>query len=170
MYNKWDLPEWLSDLETRNIQEIQLGLTRIKAVAEELQLQTADCLVITVAGTNGKGSTVAALERIYHTAGYKVGAYTSPHLIQFNERIRVDLMPISDNDLCHAFRSIEEARGLTILTYFEITTLAALWYFKKNTWILSFLKWAWAVGWMLPILLMRICRLLPQLILIIRIF
>ncbi|MBI2786081.1 MAG: bifunctional folylpolyglutamate synthase/dihydrofolate synthase [Legionella longbeachae] len=101
------------------------------AVAKKLQLHLFSCPVITVAGTNGKGSTVAALETIYHVAGYKVGAFTSPHLIQFNERIRVNLIPISDNDLCQAFSIIEEARGEIILTYFEMTTLAALWHFKK---------------------------------------
>ncbi|WP_058519290.1 bifunctional tetrahydrofolate synthase/dihydrofolate synthase [Legionella parisiensis] len=123
--------EWLHDLETRSTHEIQLGLTRIMEVAQKLFLQLPDCPVITVAGTNGKGSTVTALEMIYHVAGYKVGAYTSPHLIQFNERIRVNLTPISDDDLCQAFSIIEEARGETLLTYFEMTTLAALWYFKK---------------------------------------
>ncbi len=131
-YEHWSLTEWLSDLETRNIQEIQLGLTRIKTVAKTLQLQALPSRVITVAGTNGKGSTVTALESIYHTAGYKVGTYTSPHLIEFNERIRINLIPISDEDLCRAFCIIESARGDTVLTYFEMTTLAALWHFKAN--------------------------------------
>lgn len=130
-YNTWNLAQWLVDLEGRNAQEIQLGLTRIKEVAQKLELRNPQCSVITVAGTNGKGSTVTALERIYHTAGYKVGAYTSPHLIQFNERIRVGLSPISDADLCEAFCLIEMAREQTRLTYFEMTTLAALLYFKK---------------------------------------
>ncbi|KTD06624.1 dihydrofolate:folylpolyglutamate synthetase FolC [Legionella gratiana] len=125
------ISEWLYDLETRNTQEIQLGLARIKEVAQIAHLHLPESRVITVAGTNGKGSTVTALETIYHTAGYKVGAYTSPHLLQFNERIRVNLTPISDDDLCHAFNIIEKARGEIILTYFEMTTLAALWYFKK---------------------------------------
>jgi dihydrofolate synthase / folylpolyglutamate synthase len=131
-YENWSLSEWLSDLEARNTQEIQLGLTRIKAVAKTLQLQVLQSPVITVAGTNGKGSTVAALESIYHTAGYKVGTYTSPHLVQFNERIRINLTPISDGDLCRAFCIIENARADTMLTYFEMTTLAALWHFKAN--------------------------------------
>ncbi|WP_133134997.1 bifunctional tetrahydrofolate synthase/dihydrofolate synthase [Legionella rowbothamii] len=131
-YNEWILAEWLSDLETRNINEIQLGLTRIQIVAERLQLLKPNCKVITVAGTNGKGSTVTALEHIYHTAGYKVGAYTSPHLIHFNERVRVGLMPITDDMLCQAFTLIELTRQDTILTYFEFITLAALWYFHKE--------------------------------------
>lgn len=129
-YNEWGLAEWLSDLETRNSQEIQLGLTRIQEVAQKLKLLSTECCVITVAGTNGKGSTVTALEHLYHAAGYQVGTYTSPHLLQFNERIRVDLTPISDQDLCTAFGTIEAARGQIILTYFEMTTLAALWHFK----------------------------------------
>lgn len=126
------LNEWLHDLETRNAQEIQLGLTRIKEVVQIACLQCPESRVITVAGTNGKGSTVTALETIYHTAGYKVGAYTSPHLIHFNERIRVNLVPISDDDLCQAFNTIEKVRGEIVLTYFEMTTLAALWHFKKK--------------------------------------
>lgn len=130
-FRKKSIDEWLHDLETRNTHEIQLGLTRIMEVAQKLCLQLPGCPVITVAGTNGKGSTVTALEMIYHVAGYKVGTYTSPHLIQFNERIRVNLTPISDEDLCQAFSIIEEARGEILLTYFEMTTLAALWYFKK---------------------------------------
>lgn len=131
-WSEWDLNQWLNSLENRNTQEIQLGLTRILEVAEKINLHTSDCKVITVAGTNGKGSTVGALEMIYHTAGYKVGAYTSPHLIHFNERIRVNLKPISDEDLCQAFSFIEEARDSVPLTYFEITTLAALLYFKQQ--------------------------------------
>lgn len=124
--------DWLSDLETRNTQEIQLGLTRVMEVAKKLELQLPGSRVITVAGTNGKGSTVAALETIYHVAGYKVGAYTSPHLLRFNERIRVNLTPVSDYDLCRAFNLIDDVRGNTLLTYFEMTTLAALWYFKNQ--------------------------------------
>ena len=131
-WSEWSLNLWLYSLENRNTQEIQLGLSRILEVAKKLKLDIPACKVITVAGTNGKGSTVSALETIYHTAGFRVGAYTSPHLIQFNERIRVNLIPISDKDLCQAFSCIEEARGPVQLTYFEITTLAALWYFKKQ--------------------------------------
>lgn len=130
--NPSNVHEWLYFLEHRHSQEIQLGLSRMREVAQKLKLQTVDCKVITIAGTNGKGSTVAALERIYHTAGYRVGAYTSPHLVQFNERIRVNLLPISDEDLCAGFNFIEASRGNTALSYFEMTTLAALWYFKKQ--------------------------------------
>jgi dihydrofolate synthase/folylpolyglutamate synthase len=132
LWSDWNLSQWLNNLEQRNSQEIQLGLTRILDVAQKLKLETPDCKVITVAGTNGKGSTVRALETIYNMAGYKVGSYTSPHLIQFNERICVNLTPISDEDLCSAFCLIEEARDQVNLTYFEMTTLAALWYFKQQ--------------------------------------
>ncbi|BCA95279.1 bifunctional folylpolyglutamate synthase/dihydrofolate synthase [Legionella antarctica] len=131
-WSEWNLNQWLNDLENRNNQEIQLGLTRVLEVAKKISVQTLGCKVITVAGTNGKGSTVSALEMIYHTAGYKVGAYTSPHLIHFNERIRVNLKPIPDDDLCRAFNLIEEARDPVHLTYFEFTTLAALLYFKQH--------------------------------------
>jgi dihydrofolate synthase/folylpolyglutamate synthase len=130
--NKWNLAQWLHDLENRHSQEIQLGLSRVAEVAKRLALQKPQCKVISVAGTNGKGSTVTALETMYHTAGYQVGAYTSPHLIHFNERIKVNLITISDEDLCHAFNLIEEARKEIELTYFEMTTLAALVHFKQQ--------------------------------------
>ena len=126
------LNEWLYLLENRHQQEIQLGLTRVKAVAERLSLCKPDCVVITVAGTNGKGSTVAALNAIYSAAGYRVGTYTSPHLLVFNERICVNHQPISDEALCAAFAILEQARGDIHLTYFEMTTLAALYYFKQS--------------------------------------
>lgn len=130
--NDWDLDRWLYHLEHRHTQEIHLGLARISEVANKLDLLSPACKVINVAGTNGKGSTVAALETIYHTAGYRVGTYTSPHLIHFNERIRVSMCPISDADLCHSFNVIEDARGDVNLTYFEMTTLAGLWHFKQQ--------------------------------------
>lgn len=129
---KWNLNQWLTDLESRNSELIQLGLERVLAVAQKLKLNSPDCKVVTVAGTNGKGSTVAALETIYHTAGYRVGAYTSPHLLTFNERIRVNLIPIDDEDLCHAFHTIDLMREHISLSYFEFATLAALLYFRQQ--------------------------------------
>ena len=123
--------DWLYYLENAHQQEIQLGLARISAVAERLELLSWDAQIITVTGTNGKGSTVASLEAIYIAAGYHVASYTSPHLIRFNERICVNKQPIPDKKLCAAFTAIEVARELTHLTYFEMTTLAALWYFKQ---------------------------------------
>lgn len=130
-YKNFKLIEWLDYLENRHQQEIQLGLTRIHQVAERLDLLRPTTKVITVAGTNGKGSTVAFLEAIYITAGYQVASYTSPHLIVFNERIRINRIPITDEQLCTAFCNIEVARGDINLTYFEMTTLAALWHFKQ---------------------------------------
>lgn len=125
------LNEWLYDLENRSQQDIQLGLTRIRTVAERLDLLPVCVPVITVGGTNGKGSTVATLESIYFEAGYRVGVYTSPHLVYFNERIRLNKQNISDEDLCQAFALIDKARETIHLTYFEMATLAALWHFKS---------------------------------------
>ena len=125
------LTEWLYYLEHREQQEIQLGLSRIRTVANRLFLLENEAVVITVAGTNGKGSTVATLEAIYCDAGYRVGTYTSPHLLCFNERIRLNQHNISDSSLCSAFLIIEEARESIHLTYFEMATLAALWCFKQ---------------------------------------
>ncbi|AHE67192.1 bifunctional tetrahydrofolate synthase/dihydrofolate synthase [Legionella oakridgensis] len=130
-FNSFKLDEWLYFLENRHQQEIQLGLSRIQTVAQRLNLLALEARIITVAGTNGKGSTVAALEAIYQAAGYQVGCYTSPHLLKFNERIQVNHQPISDEYLCAAFRFIEENRDEIALTYFEMTTLAAFWYFKQ---------------------------------------
>lgn len=131
-YNKFSVNEWLEFLENRHQQEIQLGLNRIQQVAEVLDLIKPNAKVITVGGTNGKGSTVATLEAIYSAAGYQVAVYTSPHLLSFNERIRVNKKNISDEELCAAFSVIEEGRGEIHLTYFEMTTLAALWHFKQE--------------------------------------
>lgn len=128
---EWTLKQWLEVLENRHREEIKLGLDRILSVAQTLALDKPACKVITVAGTNGKGSTVSALETFYTAAGYRVGAYTSPHLLSYNERIRRDRMPIMDETLCQAFIQIEQARGSELLTFFETMTLAALWYFKQ---------------------------------------
>ena len=128
---KFNLEDWLYYLENSHTQEIQLGLERITSVAKKLDLLQWSAQVISVAGTNGKGSTVTALETIYMSAGYKVATYTSPHLLVFNERIRVNATPISNQQLCAAFLVIEQARESTPLTYFEMTTLAALWHFRQ---------------------------------------
>lgn len=130
-FTNFSLDDWLYYLENAHQQEIQLGLDRVKTVAELLGVLHWDATIITVAGTNGKGSTVAALESIYLAADYHVASYTSPHLIAFNERIRVDQHPISDQHLCAAFLEIEQRRENTPLTYFEMATLSALWYFKQ---------------------------------------
>ncbi len=122
------LNEWLSLLEARHPTEIEFGLDRIGRVALQLGLSHSmpGKKVITVAGTNGKGSCVAALESILLAAGYRVGSYTSPHFIDYNERICLNGQSVSDQTICAAFERIESVRGDTSLTYFEFGTLAAL--------------------------------------------
>lgn len=129
----WRLVEWLSFLENRHQQEVKLRLVNARMVAERLHLLDISVPVITVTGTNGKGSTVQSLETLYHTAGYRIGCYTSPHLLRFNERIRVNQKNIDDKTLCEIFWQIEAARGDVSLTYFETATLAALVYFKSQS-------------------------------------
>jgi dihydrofolate synthase/folylpolyglutamate synthase len=121
------LPEWLAYLEAahpRGSDGIELGLERVATVKRRLQ-QKETCPLVLVAGTNGKGSTCAMLECILHRAGYRVGLYTSPHLLHYNERVRVNLESASDEALCAAFQRVEAARGEVPLTYFEFGTLAA---------------------------------------------
>jgi dihydrofolate synthase/folylpolyglutamate synthase len=126
------LSAWLHYLETRHSESIQLGLDRVRVVAMLLGLTSFDAVVITVAGTNGKGSTVAALNAIYRAAGYSVGSYTSPHLLAFNERICMNQVQVTDDDLCDAFHAIHAVPASQTLTYFEMATLAAFWIFKKQ--------------------------------------
>lgn len=127
-----DLGAWLERLQHGRPHEIELGLERIRRVWEALESPHPARLVISIAGTNGKGSTAALLESMLIAAGYRVGSYTSPHLLRFNERIRVDGQPVDDATLCAAFERIEQARGETSLTYFEFTTLAALLIFRDG--------------------------------------
>jgi dihydrofolate synthase/folylpolyglutamate synthase len=122
---------WLNYLETLHPKPMQLGLERIQPLAEKLKLIHFPCPVITVTGTNGKGSCVATLEAIYLAMGYRVGSYTSPHLLEFNERIRINGQNIADSVLCDAFSTIEAHRNQCELTYFEFTTLAALKIFQS---------------------------------------
>ncbi len=124
------LPDWLAHLESLHPKGqggIELGLERVRLVKAALQ-QTQHCPLIIVGGTNGKGSTCAYLEAIYKAAGYRVGCYTSPHLLAYNERVRVDRLSVDDESLCQAFAKVEAARqsaGNVALTYFEFGTLAA---------------------------------------------
>jgi dihydrofolate synthase/folylpolyglutamate synthase len=122
--------DWLQWLETLSPHEIDLGLDRVKVVLERLAL-AQPLRVITVAGTNGKGSSVAMLEAILIANGESVGSYTSPHLHRFNERIRIDGEAASDQDIVAAFASIESLRDGVPLTYFEFGTLAALLLFDR---------------------------------------
>ncbi len=119
------LADWLTHLESLHPKTIELGLERVARVKEALGVQP-DFPVIIVGGTNGKGSVCAMLESILHAAGYQVGCYTSPHLLDYNERVRIAKQPASDAELCASFDAIEQARGDTPLTYFEFGTLAAM--------------------------------------------
>ncbi|NCU95120.1 MAG: bifunctional folylpolyglutamate synthase/dihydrofolate synthase, partial [Betaproteobacteria bacterium] len=102
----------------------------MRRVADAMGLQP-DFPVITVAGTNGKGSTCALLGAMLRAAGFRVGNYYSPHLLRYNERVRIDGEMASDADLVAAFAAIEAARGDESLTYFEFGTLAAMWHFMR---------------------------------------
>lgn len=122
---------WLHWMEQQHPQAIALGLDRVATVAARLGVTTWACSVITVAGTNGKGSTVACLEALALAHGVRVGCYTSPHLVAYNERIRIQGQNISDHALCESFKVIAESRGDIPLTFFEFGTLAALWLMQQ---------------------------------------
>lgn len=125
------LAQWLQRLESLHPQEIDLGLERVSAVASRLDLLDAFPCVITVAGTNGKGSCVAAMEALLVAQGCPVGAHLSPHLLRYNERIRVDGHEVDDEWICEAFHAVDLARQDISLTYFEFGVLAALWIFRQ---------------------------------------
>jgi len=124
------LLQWLEYIERLHPQAIALGLDRVEKVRGALGLATAFPIII-VGGTNGKGSVCAMLETILHLAGYRVGCYTSPHLLRYNERVRIARAMAADGDLARAFEAVEGARGQTQLTYFEFGTLAAMWLFAE---------------------------------------
>ena len=126
------LSEWLAWLEAGRGEHIDLGLERCAEVATRLALAHPAPVVVTVAGTNGKGSSVALLASIWTSAGYRLGAYTSPHLSRYNERIRIDGIAVDDARISHAFTRVEAARGSVALTYFEFGTLAALSIFAES--------------------------------------
>lgn len=126
------LHDWLEHIQRQHPKSIDLGLDRVRAVAARMALGRPAKRVITVAGTNGKGSTVAFVESIARAAGWRVGAYTSPHLLRYNERVRVDGREADDATLVAAFERVEAARGDTPLTYFEFGTLAALAVFAQS--------------------------------------
>ena len=120
------LSQWLARLEELHPEEIELGLDRVQEVMLRAGLNENLPVLITVAGTNGKGSVVEYLSHALSAAGYKVGSYTSPHLHRFNERIRLNGKEVADTTLCEAFTTIDGSRQQTELTYFEFTTLAAM--------------------------------------------
>lgn len=126
------LQAWLARIEQLHPAEIELGLGRVGKVARDLGVTRFDCPVITVGGTNGKGSCIALADALARGCGLKVGVYTSPHLHRFNERIVVDGRPASDASLVNAFEQVDSVRGDTPLTYFEFTTLAGLWLFGQQ--------------------------------------
>lgn len=130
MSKRRTLSDWLNYLESRQFVPIRLGLTHVHQVASCLNLLKSDAWIITVGGTNGKGSTITMLEAFYKAAGYRVGLYTSPHLLRFNERIKINQQEVDDAALCSAFEAIDAVPESQDLTYFEMTTLAALWLFK----------------------------------------
>ncbi|PRC93161.1 bifunctional tetrahydrofolate synthase/dihydrofolate synthase [Solimicrobium silvestre] len=119
------LADWLAHLETAHPTVIELGLQRVGSVRDRLGIQF-ECPVIIVGGTNGKGSTCAMLESILMQGGYKVGLYTSPHLIHFNERARINGVSVADAEFVSAFEQVEEAKQDTSLSYFEFTMLACV--------------------------------------------
>ncbi len=120
------LQDWLDFCERLHPVAIDMGLERVREVAGRLSLRF-ECPVITVAGTNGKGSTCAMLEAILLQAGYRTGVYTSPHLVHFEERCRLSGASVAPADLAEAFAAVEAVRGDVSLTYFEFSTLAILW-------------------------------------------
>ncbi len=133
------LDGWLNWQESLHPNEIDLGLDRVSQVLARLDLLNPNFTVITVAGTNGKGSSVAMLQSILLAAGYRVGTYTSPHLLRYNERIQISGVPVNDEVLCESFERVDQARGLSSqtglekisLTYFEFGTLVAIDIFQR---------------------------------------
>lgn len=127
------LESWLQYISSVHPREIELGLARTQSVAARLGLGKPAPLVVTVAGTNGKGSCVATMEAVLQQAGFKTGCYTSPHIHVFNERIRIDGANVTDEALIAAFEAIDGARSNETLSYFEFATLAGLYLFHKNS-------------------------------------
>ncbi len=127
------LAEWLDYIERQHPQAIAMGLDRVNVVRDALSLKP-EFAVITVGGTNGKGSACMLLEAILEHAGYRTATYTSPHLLRYNERVRINGRDADDGDLVRAFAAVEEARAACAvpLTYFEFGTLAAVWLFCES--------------------------------------
>ena len=125
------LEEWLGWLQTLHPKQIDMSLGRVKGVLEALGIARPPYRVVTIAGTNGKGSCVTLLESIYRAAGYSVGAFTSPHLVRFNERIRFDGKDLDDATLVELFQLMDDARGELTLSYFEASAVAAMLHFAR---------------------------------------
>jgi dihydrofolate synthase/folylpolyglutamate synthase len=125
------LDQWLDWQLDLHPSEIELGLQRVAAVWRRLSPGGLSSPVVTVAGTNGKGSCVAMIDAVYRRAGYRVATYTSPHLVRYNERIKLDGVAVDDRSICEAFDAVDRARDNVTLTYFEFGTLAALYLFAQ---------------------------------------
>ena len=125
------LGEWLAYLEQLHPSAIDMGLDRSREVTNRMGLQKPAPRVVTVTGTNGKGSTCAFVASLLQAQGLKVGVYNSPHLLRYNERVQINGVEVSDEQLCEAFVAVEAGRGITSLTYFEMGTLAAFWLFER---------------------------------------
>jgi dihydrofolate synthase/folylpolyglutamate synthase len=134
------LSEWVAWIGSIHVQEMDLRLERVTEVAKRLNILQANCPVVTVGGTNGKGSTAAGLEAIYREAGYRTGVFSSPILFRYNEYVRLNGEPVGDELFCQAFQKVETARQEITLTPFEFTALAAFIMFQQATldiWILE---------------------------------
>ena len=125
------LADWLAYLEQLHPTAIDMGLDRVRAVAARMAMTRPAPLVVTVTGTNGKGSTCAFIASLLDAQGLKIGSYSSPHLLRYNERVLLSGREASDAELCEAFSVVEAARGEISLTYFEMGTLAAFWLFER---------------------------------------
>lgn len=131
MVSRYTPARWLEHIQSIHARSIDMTLERVTEVLRRIGLLSPSHDVITVAGTNGKGSSVAMLESVLLAGGCRVGAYTSPHLVRYNERVRVDGVPIDDRTLCESFEVVERARAEVPLTYFEFGTAAALYAFDR---------------------------------------
>ncbi len=125
------LADWLAYLEQLHPTAIDMGLDRVRAVVARMAMTRPAPLVVTVTGTNGKGSTCAFIASLLNAQGLKIGSYSSPHLLRYNERVLLSGREASDAELCEAFAVVEAARGEISLTYFEMGTLAAFWLFER---------------------------------------
>ena len=124
--------EWLEWQQTIHPLNIDFKLERILSVYKKLNISKIANKIITVAGTNGKGSTVSFLESVLNEKKYRVGTFTSPHILRYNERIKINGIEIDDESLLETFEMIDEVRGDTTLTYFEFATLSAFYLFSKS--------------------------------------
>lgn len=127
-----NLKQWTERISSISLHEVELGLERVRQVWQRLGEPPVARQVVTIAGTNGKGTCAHFLDRALRAQGCRVGLYTSPHLLRFNERIVIDGHSVADDELCAAFAHIDQARGPIALTFFEFTTLAALWCFAAQ--------------------------------------